>query len=179
VTPPAVTFASYCEPVVAADAMPWPQAGRQLLADLAASRDSYALIAAGADAADADRLVERLSADLGLVVAHLGAALAGSEHPPTVAQVEAACAAATVLADLDVLLWPALAVPVLPFLTALARRRPIIAVWPGGIADCRARYSTPGRPDYYDQRLADVVVLHPRTARFPDEVPYEIERIAR
>jgi hypothetical protein len=52
-------------------------------------------------------------------------------------------------------------------------------VWPGEIVDRRARYSAPGHPDHYDQRLADVVVLRPRTTRFPDEVPYEIERVTR
>jgi len=52
-------------------------------------------------------------------------------------------------------------------------------VWRGDITNNRARYSAPGRPDHYDERLADVVVLRPRITRFPDEVPYDIERITR
>lgn len=172
-----LTNASYCERMRETNGATWPEAGQQLLAELAASRDRYALI--GVDPSHADRLVNRLSTDLDLSVGHLGLTLADHDHPPTAAEVEAACVPATILTDLDLLLWPALGVPVLSFLRTLARRRPVIAVWPGEIADQRARYSAPGRPDHHDQRLSDVVVLHPRTTRFPDEVPYEIERIAR
>ena len=154
----------------------WPEAGRQLVAELAGSRDRYALIAA--DQTGADRLVDRLSSDLELSVRRLGLALADIHDVPTAADAEDACALATILTDLDVLLWPALGVQVLSFLRTLARRRPVLAVWPGEIAQERARYSFPGRPDHYDERLTDVVVLHARTIRFPDEVPYEIERIA-
>lgn len=171
----AVTIAEYRKPPVCANSASWPKAGWGLLAELASARDRYALIAAEGDRAD--RLVERLSTDLDLTVVHLGAALADSQGPPSSGQVEAACTDAGVLTDLDVLLWPALGIPILSFLANQARRRAIIAVWPGEIADRRARYSSPGRPDHYDQRLSDVVLLRPRTVRFPDEVPYDIERI--
>lgn len=171
------TIPVYGGPMVSPSGEPWPESGHRLIAELASARDRFALIAA--EPSDADRLVARLAADLDLVVAHLGPALASSEHPPTIAQLEAACAGATIVTDLDLLLWPALGVPALPFLGVLARRRPVIAVWPGAIADRRARYSLPGRPDYYDQRLVDVVVLRPRASRFSDEVPYQIERVTR
>jgi hypothetical protein len=170
-------IASYCEQMVRAEGPTWPEAGQQLLVELALSRQGCALIAA--EPAAADVLVDRLAKDLTLGVVRVGAALAGRDRPPTAADVEVACGSATILSDIDLLLWPALGIPVLGFLTALARRRPIIAVWPGEITDQRARYSALGRPDYYERRLTDVVVLRPRVARFPDEVPYEIERIAQ
>ncbi len=172
-----VTATSYCEPMPDTNGVTWPEAGQQLLAELATSRDRYALIAA--ESSGVDPLVRRLSTDLDLSVRRLGTALADHDHPPTASEVETACSDATILTDLDLLLWPSLGIPVLSFLRKLARSRPVIAVWPGEIADQRARYSAAGRPDHYDQRLADVVVLRPRTTRFPDEVPYEIERIPR
>ncbi len=156
---------------------PWPDAGQSLFNELQTSRNRFALIGGERDATDS--LVGRLANDLALTVVHLGAALADQSKPPTGRDVEAAAGSASVLADLDLLLWPALGVPLLPFLTILARRRPVIAVWPGEINSGRARYSTPGRPDHHDERLTDVVVLRPRNTRFPDEVPYDIERIAR
>jgi hypothetical protein len=65
----------------------------------------------------------------------------------------------------------------LPFLAGRARRLPTIVVWPGTVRDQRALHSAPGRPDHYDERLDDVVVLRPRTTRFPDEAPFDTERI--
>jgi hypothetical protein len=84
-----------------------------------------------------------------------------------------------VITDLDVLLWPEVSVAPLQLLTARARLRPTIAVWPGSIAAGRASYSAPGRPDHHDNALRDAVVLHPRGTRFPDEVPFTIERTLR
>ncbi len=156
---------------------PWPDAGQSLVNELQASRDRFALI--GGDREANDSLVDRLATDLSLPMVHLGAALAAQSMPPTATDIEAAVGSASVIADLDLLLWPLLGIPVLPFLTTLARRRPVIAVWPGEISNGRARYSAPGRPDHHDQRLTDVVALRPRNRRFPDEVPYDIERIAR
>jgi hypothetical protein len=172
-----VEIRSYCGSVVVADEATWPEAGQQLLDELKVGRGRLALIAA--ETPSADRLLDRLCTDLDLQVARIGAVLATLDHPPTASDVEALCVSATLLTDLDVLLWPALGIPLLPLLTGIARRQAVIAVWPGVIAYGRACYSTPGRPDYHDSRLTDVVVLRPRTTRFPDEVPYEIERIAQ
>ena len=129
--------------------------------------------------ADADGLVERLRTDLGLEVVRLGRALADRPQPPSVADVESACGDATVITDLDVLLWPEMHIAPLQLLAARARRRPTIAVWPGHIAGGRATYSAPGRPDHHDIPLRDAIVLRPRGTRFPDEVPFTIERILR
>jgi hypothetical protein len=162
--------------MVVANGATWPNAGYQLLDELGAGRGRLALIVGEAPAAD--WLLDRLADDLDLQIVRVGSVLSTLDHPPGAMKVEAACSSATILSDLDALLWPALGVPLLPLLTSVARRRALIAVWPGDIADGRARYSAPGRPDYFDSRLTDVVVLRPRTTRFPDEVPYEIERIA-
>ncbi len=178
ISPSSAPIASYSEPMDRAEVGRWPQEGQRLLDELAASRGRYALIAALP--ASADRLVDRLSTDLHLKFVYLGSALAERYNtPPTVANVETICDGATVLTDIDVLLWPALGIPVLSFVAALARRWPIIAVWPGEITEHRARYGVLGHPDHHNERLTDVVVLRPVVARFPDEIPYEIERIAR
>jgi hypothetical protein len=156
----------------------WPRAGFAILDELGAARGRVALIAA-ATPADADVLVERLRTDLCLGVVRLGSALADRSQPPPVHDVESACGEATVITDLDTLLWPEMAVAALQLLSVRARRRPTIAVWPGYIYGGRAIYSTPGRPDHHDAPLRDSVVLRPRSARFPDEVPFTIERILR
>lgn len=154
----------------------WPKAGHALIDELRAARGRVALIsAAGPD--EADDLVGRLTTDLALDVVRLGLALADRPQPPSPADVESACGAATVVTDLDVLMWPEIQVSPLQLLIALARRRPTIGVWPGDISGVRASYSAPGRPDRHDIALRDAVVLHPRGTRFPDEVPFTIERI--
>lgn len=154
----------------------WPSAGRALLDELAAARGRVALIP-GSAPTDADDLVGRLSADIGVDTIRLGLALADRPQPPSMADIDAACGDATVITNLDALLWPEMHVSPLQLLALLARRRPTIAVWPGGISGVRASYSVPGRPDHYDIVLRDVVVLRPCTTRFPDEVPFTIERI--
>lgn len=156
----------------------WPTAGQALLAELEAARGRVALIAA-ATPADADGLVGRLRTELGLGVVRLGRALAERPQPPSVTEVESACGEATVIADLEVLLWPEMNLAPLQLLAARARRRPTIAVWPGHISGVRATYSPAGRPDHHDIPLRDTVVLRPRGTRFPDEVPFTIERILR
>lgn len=164
--------------MIGASGATWPDEGQQLLKELEVSRDRYALVVG--ELTTTNRLVQSLAVDLRLGVVHLGNELAEvREAPPTAMDVGAVCNSGSILTDLDVLLWPALEIPVMPFLAAIARRRPVIAVWPGEITGHRARYSSPGRPDHHDARLTDVVVLRPRTTRFPDEVPYEIERIAQ
>ena len=156
----------------------WPTAGFALLDELDAARGRVALIAA-ASLAEADGLVDRLQTDLGLGVVRLGRALAARPQPPSVTDVESACGDATVITDLDVLLWPDMNTAPLQLLAARARQRPTIAVWPGHISGVRATYSASGRPDHHDIPLRDTVVLRPRGTRFPDEVPFTIERILR
>ena len=82
------------------------------------------------------------------------------------------------LFDLEVLCWdrePAL--DLLRFLRLHARKQGTVALWPGRITERVATFSAPGRRDYVRGALTDVTVLRPVPTRFPDEVPFEIERI--
>lgn len=161
---------------VADDLERWPEGGHALLAELAIARGRVALIAPETPAA-ADGLVDRLRDDLDLTVVSLGQALADRKEPPTANEIALACANASVITDIDLLFWPASPTRALPFLTACARRRPTIAVWPGKIVGGRATYSALGRPDHHDAAVRDVIIVRPRPTRFPDEVPFSIERI--
>jgi hypothetical protein len=84
---------------------------------------------------------------------------------------------ATLLVDCAILFDPEVAIDPLALFRTLAKRRPIIAVWPGTIEGGWARYSQPGRRDHYEGQLADVLVLRARPTAFPDEVPYTVERV--
>jgi hypothetical protein len=152
----------------------WPDAGHRLLRDLARSGAAYALVVGPPE--HVDSLVGRLSADLGVDAVMLGRALAGWESPPSAADVDDALGDATILGDLEILMWPTLDIPILTYLRRRARTHPTIAVWPGEVDNGYARFSRPGRPDYFEGRLDDVTVLRPAAASFPDEVPFIIDR---
>jgi hypothetical protein len=156
---------------------PWPEAGLALVNELRARRPQLAIVTGEAHAVVS--LEDRLVTDLDLRAVRLGTAVAGRVTPPTADDLQQAVGSADIVADAELLLWPALGVPILPFIAGLARHRPLFVVWPGDVAEGRARYSIPGRPDHHDERLSDVVVLRPRPTRFPDELPYHAERIAR
>lgn len=82
------------------------------------------------------------------------------------------------LFDLEVLCWdrePAL--DLMRFLRLHAREHGTVALWPGRITERVATFSAPGRRDYVRVALTDLAVLRPVPTRFPDEVPFEIERI--
>ena len=82
------------------------------------------------------------------------------------------------LFDLEVLCWdrgPAL--DLLRFLRLHARKHGTVALWPGRITERVATFSALGRRDYVRAALTDVTVLRPAPTRFPDKVPFEIERI--
>ena len=149
-----------------------------MLGELAVGRGRYALITASSQD-ESDALIERISSDLSLQVARIGSLFADGECPPTVEQIAAVCVDAAILADLDLLFWPDLRLDPLAFVADRSRRSLTIAAWPGAVSGGRATYSAPGRPDYYDGRLGDCLLLKPRTRRYPDEVPFVIERIAR
>ncbi len=80
--------------------------------------------------------------------------------------------------DLEALCWdrePAL--DLLRFLRLHARKHGTVALWPGRIAERVATFSALGRRDYVRVALTDIAVLRPVPTRFPDEVPFKIERI--
>jgi hypothetical protein len=83
-----------------------------------------------------------------------------------------------VLRHIEVLFSPEVPADPLRLLTMLARRGPVIASWPGTIEDGRALFSRPGRHDHFDQPLpSSALVLRAIPTTFPDEVPYEVERV--
>lgn len=82
------------------------------------------------------------------------------------------------LVDLPALLWPPIwKVDPMRFLGRLAKRRGVLAHWPGTAHNRRLTYSSPERPDYFDAPLVGVILLRCQTTRFPDEPPYLIERV--
>jgi len=82
------------------------------------------------------------------------------------------------LKDLECLCWkPWLNADPLRFLKLLARHHGVIAVWPGSVANGLASFSSPGRRDYVSVPASGVTVLRPVPTRFPDEVPFNLERI--
>ena len=90
----------------------------------------------------------------------------------------ARAAGCPLLFDLEALCWhrePGL--DLLRFLRLHAREHGVVALWPGRVNERGATFSAPGRRDYVRVALAGVSVLRPVQTRFPDEVPFEIERI--
>ncbi len=152
----------------------WPSAGKQLLAELRDGRGRVALVRQDPET---EGLVAKLSAALEVPAEPAGQLLTNDATPPDGDHVRDILRGRPLLADLEVLFSPALHLDPLALLRRLSADGPVIAVWPGRIADRRAIYSELGRPDHYDVPLTDVLVLTPIKVAFPDEVPYELERI--
>ena len=82
------------------------------------------------------------------------------------------------LFDLEALCWDrGLGLDLLRFLRLHARKCGVVALWPGRITERIATFSAPGRRDHVRVALGELSVLRPVPTRFPDEVPFEIERI--
>lgn len=153
----------------------WPETGRSLAAELRRHPGRLALALAGPDL---DEGIRALASVFGGPVTRVGAVMTRGSSPQSEDDVRSRLSEASVLTDLEILFWkPLLDLDVLRLLTRLARERPMVAVWPGRIDGRRASYSSPGRQDYFEGQLSDVVVLRPRRRRFPDQAPFELERI--
>lgn len=166
---------AYREDVVD-DAETWPQVGLDLIDNLAQT-GYVGLITGPLD--EVPQLVRRLTDDLGISSVSVGQTLCDRPSPPTLNQIEASLRGATILDDIDLLFAPALHTNVLSFLSMRGKRQPTIAVWPGEISNRRASYSVPPRPDHQAAALTAAVIIRPTPTRFPDEVPFEIERTYR
>ncbi len=84
------------------------------------------------------------------------------------------------LYDLEALCWDSwLRLDLRRFLELHARRSGVVALWPGRVVGRVATFSAPGRKDHVRVDVAGWSILRPVLTRFPDEVPFEIERIAR
>jgi len=87
--------------------------------------------------------------------------------------------ASALLYDCESVCWqPWLNVDPLRFLRTHARRRGVIALWPGSVSNGVASFSAPGRRDHVSFDATGIFVLRPTITRFPDQVPYTLERIS-
>jgi hypothetical protein len=146
----------------------------ELLAELASFPGRIALMPAEPLSRD---VMLRMATAVGEDAVSVGQALTEVSTPLSPTEVTSLLRPARFLVDLDILAWPELGVNLIQLVRLLARSQPRVALWPGAIRDERARYSEPGRQDYIDEALADVIVLRPRPVSFPDEVPFTTERI--
>lgn len=154
----------------------WPQAGLDLIHDLART-GHLGLITGPLEVVP--QLVRRFSDEVGVPVISIGRTLRERLSPPTLEEIEASFGSATILDEIELLFAPALHTNVLGLLALRAKRQPTIAVWPGEISNRRASYSIPPRPDHQAAELTAALILRPTRTRFPDEVPFQIERIPR
>lgn len=171
-----VAPAAYVRGMVGGTESRWPDAGRVLLDELVDAPDRLALLIG--DVLTTDGVAQAFSAEFGHTVVRLGAAAVHLDQPPTSLELVALAGQGTIVSDIELLFSPQLATNPVTFIRTLSRRRPTIAVWPGTVDVGRARYGLPGRPDHFDAVLRDAIVLYARPTRFPDEVPFDIERIA-
>lgn len=82
------------------------------------------------------------------------------------------------LYDLETLCWsPWLQIDPIRFLRRHSRGHGVVAVWPGTVNTRAVAFSLPGRADYVHADPSGLTVLHPVPTQFPDEVPFEFERI--
>lgn len=82
------------------------------------------------------------------------------------------------LFDLETLCWDqGLGIDPLRLLRLHARKHGVVALWPGQITERIAAFSVPGRRDHQRIALAEISVVRPVATRFPDEVPFRVERI--
>lgn len=84
----------------------------------------------------------------------------------------------SLLFDLEALFWSAwLPIDPVRYLRQHARKGGVVALWPGRVSGHVATFSDPGRRDHLRTELSGLSLLRPLPTRFPDEVPFEIERI--
>ncbi len=170
-----VTLRPYGSDVMDGDEIEWPQAGANVLEELRSMRGRFALLVGSSESTDV--VVATIVSDLGASTVSLGQTMCRVDTPPTTRELEVACGDATVMHDAEMLFWPELATDPIRFARSRAQRNPTILVWPGEVSGNRAVYSSPGRPDHYDAAIRNVLILRPRSIRFPDETPFMIERI--
>lgn len=153
--------------------VPWPDAWRDLDADLLAGRGRPALVESGS--AEVGALVDALGAVVDHVVS-VGQQLTQHQEMPPIVELLGDVSGSVLLLDIDVLFSPALKLDVLSQLRRMVRGRSLVVLWPGRIHAGRLSYSSPGRGDFVDVVARDVLVLRPAATEFPDEVPYLLER---
>jgi hypothetical protein len=153
--------------------LPWPESAYALLEELRAWPGRLALVVDEG----AQSVAERIALAWETQPLPVGRLLTTSAEQPSLDQIREQVADGEVFIDLEILFSPELQLDVLGLFRRLARSRPRIYAWPGRIEGAHASFSALSRRDRYEGALSDAIVLRARPARFPDEVPYEIERI--
>ena len=153
----------------------WPAAAISLFDELAAKPGRICLMAGGGSSTFS---VAHALADAGEAsLTRFGTWLTEGTGAPKIPETWQPERDRAILLDLDVLFWPVLAVDPVALLRLYSKRHPIVAIWPGDISEGVARYSEPGRVDHFSRKLEDALILRARSTAYPDEVPYEIERV--
>jgi hypothetical protein len=152
----------------------WPGAAGRLVTELAASPGRLALVAS----AGVGQGLQPLSEALKIPVVSAGQLLTAGPEPPSRDIVRAALGSAQLIDDAEVLFAPELNMDPLVLLREIARRHPVVLLWPGKIQGVEATFSELGRHDFYQRRLRDAVILHPVDHVFPDQSPYRFERVS-
>lgn len=121
----------------------------------------------------ADKLAAELAVDWGTDVVKVGSRFAAAGGP--VESATELLADGRVFTDIDVLFWPALHVEVLSLLRSTAKRASVAFVWPGSIKDGVARYSEPGRRDFYEAPVGRALVVRANPDAIPGDPGYLTE----
>jgi hypothetical protein len=146
-----------------------------LLAELARAPGRLCLTVG--DQAMSRQLLQRLASEQAAVAVSIGRLLTESEARPRFDHLEDLIGDASFLIDLDILFWPDVRSNPLQLLRSLSRKTPRFVQWPGALVGKRLTYSEPGRRDFFDATIDDAVIMRPQRVQFPDEIPYEVERI--
>gem|GEM_PF-5147912 len=82
------------------------------------------------------------------------------------------------LVETECLFWqPHYELNPLRLLQRHAASKGLVAVWPGVVDGATLRFSGLGRRDHFEERAADLVLLHAKSTIFPDQVPFTVERL--
>jgi hypothetical protein len=122
----------------------------------------------------AENLVASMAAVYEATHCLVGRALTQGDGPPE--DPAPTLGAEEFLINLDILFAPQFRIDPMNLLSSLARRRPVVAAWPGRIDGNEAFYSEPGRRDYYRRRLENVLVIRPKPQVLSGPAEFDIER---
>jgi hypothetical protein len=156
------------------EAPAWAGNAWALREELATNPGRLALLEGGDVAYE---VAEEIALAWGTGTTPVGRLLTASEHPPGPQQIVDQLIDGSIFSDLEILFGPELQLSPVFLFRQLARSGPRVFLWPGEIDSKTARFSRPGRRDHYEAGISDTVILRARRRRFPDETPYEIERV--
>ena len=126
----------------------------------------------------ADDVAEQVARNWGTTVTRAGQVFAERTALGEIVAPESLLAIGDVFTDLDVLFWePAWHADVIGLMRQVARRRPAMFVWPGGIDNGSVKYGEVGRRDAYEAALDDALVIRGRADEYAGEEPFSIEMV--